>query len=157
MTSYRVHHGEHETSGKKLSNKYLCLEDFVLKNGKRFTLAPLPSGVKSGELRHCFENAFHLACSSNLTYVEGYANEVVPVLHAWCIDNKGKVVDPTWVNSFNNPDTAYFGVPMKLRFVMKSVFRSKHYSVLDDWKNNWPILRARKSEWEIKCLQNTTV
>lgn len=72
----------------------------VLTYGRPYEPAVMPADVEPGEKHCCFANAFRLASRRpDLRYVEGYATvrESLTFLnrHAWCIDEKGGVVDPT--------------------------------------------------------------
>jgi hypothetical protein len=85
---------------------------FILSLGRGWLSQTLPPDVSMGPQRQCYQNAGLLALErSELTYVEGYACPVdgIPVNHAWCVDEKGCVVD----NTFVRPDLAdYYGVPV---------------------------------------------
>lgn len=127
-------------------NGYNGIADFVLKNGREF-LRGEGVPVKRGVMKMCYMNAAHLAAKdSSLTYCEGYATTIIPVLHAWCIDEQGRVVDPTW--RFGH-GLGYFGVPFKLSFVRKIMRMTKHYGILDTWEHGFPVLKADKKEWEV--------
>jgi hypothetical protein len=72
----------------------------VLKHGRPYVPAVMPHDVEPGKRHSCFANAFRLACRrSDLQYVEGYAtvreSRTWLYRHAWCVDDKGRVVDPT--------------------------------------------------------------
>ncbi len=94
--------------------------EFILKHGRAFEWRPLPRGVRRGAMRHCWENAYRLAVRKPdlFTYVEGYAINTSlalgPVEHAWCIDGKGLVVDPTWEEGAD-----YFGVPFRAEYLTR--------------------------------------
>ena len=76
---------------------FISPDELILTHGRSFTIAPLPKGIRYGRLGECFKNASRLALYHNdLTYCEGYAMGIIPVLHAFCIDAKGNVVDNTW-------------------------------------------------------------
>lgn len=85
-------------------------------------IAPEPPA--RGPMKECFRNAGWLSRTTRLHYVEGYAVRgrlMLPLAHAWCVDDDGRVYDPTW------PDgTDYFGVVFErervedLRVMMKS-------------------------------------
>jgi hypothetical protein len=56
-------------------------------------------------------------------------------MHAWCVNKKGEVFDPTWKDG-----DEYFGVPFKLDFVRKTILQRKKYGVIDNWEKKWPLL-----------------
>jgi hypothetical protein len=115
-----------------------CGKDFkfMLALGHSFQSQPKPSEVCWGEQKRCFDNAFQLAMETpSLIYCEGYVllqtssipipdefgigmpDLPVPIPHAWCIDNAGKVVD----NTLREPGAAYFGVPFERRWFLRPV------------------------------------
>lgn len=99
---------------------YRGLADFVLREGQEFRPEPLPSKYSRMEMCRCFENAATLAAADEgLTYVEGIAWGKVPCPHAWCVDDKGSVIDPTWAAGDDWAQLRYFGVPFKTSFVLE--------------------------------------
>ena len=120
---------------------YQGTEDLVLKHGSTWTGTERPADVDQGEMKMCFANAFWLADASSgeLCYVEGYSITVIPMLHAWCVDRKRRVVDPTWKD---DPDREYLGLPLDQSWLRRYVFKQEVYGVLDDWMNGWPLLRG---------------
>jgi len=115
--------------------QYCCIEDFVLKNGLMFTGRQME--VTKGRIKECYCNAWHLADGRRLVYVEGFAVGVIPVMHAWCVDEKGNIYDPTWEDG-----REYFGVPFDLAYVTKVIFKKKTFGVLDHWEDCYPLLRG---------------
>lgn len=81
----------------------------------------------------------------DLVYVEGYAAGIIPVLHAWCVDSDGKVVDPTWDDGIG---TEYFGVPFNRAFVMTAVVDKGSYGLIDDMNGRWSLLRQGGDGWK---------
>jgi len=119
---------------------YLCVEDFVLRNGRYMgNMSPLPNGVRRGSLGNCFKNAFELALEKNWTYCEGYAVAVIPISHAWVLDDKGNVIDPTWKEG-----TDYFGVEIPLSYATKTILRREAYGVIDAWEIGYPLLKGEE-------------
>jgi len=114
-----------------------------------FRFESLPVHVARGEPRQCFYNAFvAMMDNDGLTYCEGFAcgDSEFAHLHAWCIDEDGVVVDPTWESGVE-----YVGVPFSSSFVLKSVLKSG-CSLIDDWKKKWPLLSGAVSvESVISC------
>lgn len=50
------------------------------------------------------------------------------VLHAWCSDETGIVIDPTW-----GEGAEYFGVPLDFKYVRQNT-SDDNMSVLDQWQ-----------------------
>lgn len=120
--------------------KYCCFEEFVLANGKRFKLNS-SLVVKRGKQGECFKNAFHLAESGDLIYVEGYATIKqigFPFSHAWCVNDKNEVVDPTWGDG-----KEYYGVIFDLDYVRKIILKRGKFGVIDNIEMGFPLLRDK--------------
>ncbi len=126
--------------------KYLGADDFVLQHGREFPQRPLPEGVVRGPMKDCFRNAAHLLYEHpEYTYVEGYAAGMIPMLHAWCVDDEGFVVDNTWPEEIGN---CYFGVPFNTRFVMRTLCERGYYGIIDNMEQGWPLLTGKATGWE---------
>ncbi|MEI6623515.1 MAG: hypothetical protein WCP28_16595 [Actinomycetes bacterium] len=72
--------------------------------------------------KQCFENAYDLACDDPAqTYVEGLACLTTSVVvHAWCIDQGGLVVDPTWASLDGDPCARrYLGIAYAPMFLLR--------------------------------------
>ena len=156
--------------------KYLSHEAFFLKYGLQFTPQPFPSKFKKwhGEMGDCSLNALLLACAyqNELHYVEGFALSAKiaaesPHLHAWCVDNDGNVVDPTWRDKLMGQE--YCGLVFKLLPLSYRHFSGRQYGFIfndelfnriakgeikeKDWKEwlqkwhnkGWKPLQSRKS------------
>lgn len=95
---------------------YDGMEDFVLKEGTRFTQRDydIPNMPK----KRCFNNSFEVAIrEEGLYYCEGWAMGVIPIHHAWLCDSDGVVYDHTWWGDRTSVDN-YIGVAFDLEFVM---------------------------------------
>ncbi|MFI9623152.1 hypothetical protein ACIG8S_30035 [[Kitasatospora] papulosa] len=90
--------------------KHRSVYEFVAGHGRWFTPAALPARVGVLEERQCFANATATErAHPDLAYTEGFAlaaDSPVPVLHGWCTDGDGRVVDPTW----SGAGVAYLGI-----------------------------------------------
>lgn len=113
---------ESETCG----NMYSLLKQF----GQGFTGCALPEGFIRGTAKQCYRNSYNLAISLGLTYVEGIAiHEAhgVPLQHAWCVDDQGRVYDVTW----DTPEKAqYFGIPFSTNYVLEVSLETGVYGIL---------------------------
>jgi len=94
------------------------------KFGRTWVPAPLDERIfKRGREQECFRNATLLAIKRpRLSYVEGYADYQE---HAWCVDSKGNVVDPTWPKDMP-PLKTYFGVAFKTEWVKAQIWHCYH-------------------------------
>lgn len=118
---------------------------FMWRHGKTYSmLQPIPQ-EEVREAKQCFRNALLLMLNSGneYTYVEGYAANIVPVYHAWCVDAQGHVIDPTW----NDRGKAYFGVPFNNRYVVRLVDKQDHYGVLE---GNEALLTGKARGWRVR-------
>jgi hypothetical protein len=86
-------------------------------------------GLVWSQSKECFQNAIMNASMSNLRYVEGVAESRnlagFPILHAWNLDEDGRVVDPTW----DNEGTVYWGVEMSVKYARNQMCQSGYYGV----------------------------
>lgn len=138
---------------------YICQEEYVLDRGRRFFERSLSKEerlvVERAKKRiyiaesHCFENCLRLVLSDRtgkLRYVEGFAQGVIVVHHAWAVLNDA-VVDVTWDSSDHlrsiTPDRQYIGVEFDKKRLRKKL-KDRQLSFLDDWYNRWPLLKEKK-------------
>lgn len=113
---------------------YAGQEDTLIKHGRVFRkMGPTKSDYDPAYTtpRACYSNATTLALENpDLTYVEGWAQppSLIPVHHAWLVDRKGFVHDPTWDYK---DGVVYAGIPFKTDFVLKKIVKHEEYGVLD--------------------------
>lgn len=135
--------------------RYTSVEQYVIENGRWWQNAPLPSTVQRGRKKECFFNAGNLALNSGrlhpklYRYIEGFAwmPESIPVMHAWCVDRKGKVIDPTWDY---HPNTVYFGVCFDADYLLDVISCTGNWGILGPDNPYIPLLRTgtRNVAWE---------
>jgi hypothetical protein len=133
LHNYLVMVAEHQIHNIRTINwRYRGFDDLLLKEGdwNEPPETKLPKGVRRGRPKQCYMNAYRLATRlpDEYTYVEGMAiPDVVsiPMGHAWCVDNNGKVVDPTWPL----PGKAYFGVHLSAEFIQRHSAKTGVYGV----------------------------
>ena len=96
---------------RSLPDGYRNLFDLVAKEGEAFEPRRLPGGYRRARIGDCGANAARDAFGNALlTYVEGFAlhcSAPIPILHAWCVDPGGRVIERTW--DFD-PETEYLGL-----------------------------------------------
>lgn len=97
--------------------------------------------VNRGMPKHCYRNAFQLATGdTTLRYCEGFAFAAsfpFPFDHAWCVNERDEIVEPTWVP----PGTAYLGICLKTTYVQEQVLRQGIYGLLCDPRTVMPFLQ----------------
>ena len=117
---------------QELAGKGVTMASFYLRNGRRFGLDPKSAPGSHGVPNACYANAAALAerCQ-DLRYCEGFALRpgLVPVHHAWCIDIKGVVVDPTWRHVAG---TDYFGVVFRRDYLTRALAENGRAGILVD-------------------------
>ena len=115
---------------------------FLLDKGWWYKPNPKPDHIPTGKMNECFSNAFWLAFEDpSLIYTEGFAlygeNQIITA-HAWVTDGKGNVIDNTW----DHVGVAYAGIPLHIKWLNNSYVKQRAIvCVLDDYMNDWPILR----------------
>jgi hypothetical protein len=113
--------------------------------GRLYTsIARRPQWLVPGEVKQCFRNATAFALvRDDVTYVEGFALDPalpIPLEHAWLVDDKGQVIDPTWDDNVGH---VYYGVPFERNFVAAMMEQSDGKCGLLDHT-----LLRRHVEWE---------
>lgn len=123
--------------------------EFVFDHGlEMFSPRSLPRTYRcfKGEKKMCFRNAAMAAMVHNsLIYCEGYASHIIPVLHAWCLDPHGRVLELTW----DKPAPDYFGIPFRMGFLRNELIRNGNYGLLDQMRDHFALVRGKypKSDW----------
>lgn len=135
--------------GKPPWMHYDSPEDFLLQHGEWFEPRALPSGIKRGAPKCCYANAMIVGRLLGLKYVEGYAMGVIPLEHAWCIDDRNRIYEVTW----QKPGAAYLGVPFSVERADDATWNGdasvlsdprKEFSIFwkpwtgEDWNKQWP-------------------
>lgn len=134
---------------------YNGIEDLILKHGEVFVPAPLPPDIKKGRMKMCFKNSAGAALSldGGWEYTEGVAlsKGLIPVQHAW-LSYDGRAFDPTWTDGVE-----YVGVVFDKALLSTILLATKHYGVLEDWRNNYPILRNKFNPAQLKNFYSEIV
>lgn len=125
---------------KEIGN-YVCMEHFVLVNGNYYSGVRLGKFYKLGEIKHCYDNSREALLEyPGLTYIEGYVTSLIPIAHAWNIDGNSDVVELTLREKYSPvKERSYFGVSFDTEYVLET-----GGSLIDDWRNDWPLLRDAK-------------
>ena len=98
------------------AERFLRLREFVLREGRFYTPQTYPTQYRVGDRGLCYRDSMRLSIESELVYVEGFALTYVAkvaMLHGWCSDDLGRVVDSTWPNT----GIAYYGVSFRPAYV----------------------------------------
>jgi hypothetical protein len=102
--------------------------------GQSYTFDASSFEGKRGTVHQCYANAGRLATDNHsLTYVEGYLlMHGVPLEHAWCVDAKGHVIEPTITERGVG---GYFGIPIKRSYLVRTIVKTKVWGVLSPMNN----------------------
>ena len=148
----------------------ISMEGLVLKHGVPFeshalTLAEIhivhtaykKAAVRCAfEQKECWWNAKALVKADKtgaLRYVEGYAINMIPTMHAW-VEINGKVVDLTWRKNYKEPGrfenwrVGVFEPPLEYHGIVftkeeLAEFMPKHKgSLIDNYEERWPLLQS---------------
>lgn len=122
---------------------FSSLESLLLTKGVSFEAIALPYDVERGMMKECYKNAALLSFErSDLRYCEGYAAGIIPVMHAWCIDSKNRVIDPTWPDA---ESCIYHGVAFKSDWARKFMIKNKLYGVFGgEFNRAYPLMQDSK-------------
>mgnify|MGYP006427996217 CR=1 FL=1 len=117
----------------------------LIDHGREFMAHTLDPDFPRMAPKQCFRNAMTLALEypQDLVYCEGYVSALIPILHGWCADEDGQVVDPT----LDRPDDReYFGIPFKLSYAAE-YHNTRGLPILADWEGRYPVLRTPVHRW----------
>lgn len=125
-------------TNSKLEEERLDLCGKLLaKYGKVFS-KPVAYYVEDDLRSRCFDKAFSFAVDNGMHYVEGVARfvpegscVVVSMIHAWCCDDNGWVVDPTMGRHYGEPYVSYLGVPLKIDYVKREYAVNGYVGCID--------------------------
>jgi len=138
--------------GGRMQPPYRSFREFVLFNGKQFQTMPFPDQYKhcSDTVGECYKNAYLLVLHNpEMTYCEGCvqragASHVFIGIHAWAIDSRDRVIDPTW----KSEGVDYFGVPFDFIFVNLMLKRTRVCGVIDNYQADFPLLSGEAKNWK---------
>lgn len=117
--------------------KYSSYEALVLDQGRLW--GPEVEVRVSGPIKECFTNAWHDANNHGWLYIEGYADSgIIPVQHAWCVDENGTVIETTWEKAGQE----YLGVALDTDWVAKVSVETGYWGILgNDWIRDVTLLK----------------
>lgn len=124
-----------------LTGMNVVVGHFYLLLGRAYRSAPLPPSVPRGVPRECYRNAGALVIDSvepRYAYCEGYAMRggLIPVHHAWCLDEQGCVVDPTWPH---DEKSEYLGVALSRDALLRNCQETGTWGVLSERLANFVV------------------
>lgn len=132
-------------------NGYCSVEDFVLRNGKAWPVSQRPVCLKIGPLGECFRTSasYALRWPDLYIYCEGFACGSLPVMHAWLLDDQGRVIETTW----RDRGVDYFGIALRPEYLEERLCEQKSYGLIDQPTERWPMLRARPEAWRHQIME----
>ena len=93
-----------------------------------------------GPAKQCYQNAYDAATThSGWEYVEGFATSIIPMMHAWCVNEEGDAVEVTW----DTPGDEYRGIVMEIADVNLALVETGVWGVMpNDYLNGMKLLNA---------------
>jgi hypothetical protein len=133
-----------ENINTRNSFRYKSNYRLILETGKPFLNKVEPPPFK-GKPKSCFQNCLQgLWDRPQLYYCEGFAitDDVdIAASHAWLLNDKAEVIDPTWTGEMF-PGCTYFGVVFDTEFVVSFAAKTRRYGILDnDYMNKHQLLQ----------------
>jgi hypothetical protein len=62
-------------------------------------------------MKECYYNAQRFALAfDGIRYFEGFASAIIPVEHAWIVNDRGEIIETTWPVSGEYPPLEYYGI-----------------------------------------------
>ena len=118
------------------SETHFGLHEFLRKHGEFMAIDPIQPELCSYKSKQCYYFSQLEAAEKNYIYCEGLAvcdKVAFPVFHAWCLNQKRMVIDPTW----SNRGVCYFGIKFNTPFIQATMHSRKktpfehHHSLLE--------------------------
>lgn len=116
-------------------------EQFILDHG--MVCGPrVDLGLPMMEMKLCYYNSYMTLANRDVDmsewfYCEGYAiraSLLLPMSHAWLVNNAGEVLDRTWREDDDSDDVyGYFGVPFRRTYLVKNSLKTGYPSPI--WAN----------------------
>lgn len=83
-------------------------------------------------IKDCYRNCGTRASRHlTMTYCEGYIQFLgIPISHAWLLNRKGEVIDPTLRRTEDDPPTPYVGVAFRTEYLIRTVLDKDVWGLL---------------------------
>ena len=93
-----------------------------------------------GPLGECYRNAYEAATTnSGWQYVEGFSLSIIPIMHAWCVNEEGDAVEVTW----DTPGKEYRGIVIDIAKVSAAIVETGVWGVMpNDYLNGMKLLKG---------------
>ena len=118
-----------EFNRRDWGSEFTGQEEFVLAQARWFETDGCSTSGRRMAAKQCFCNsALRAFDDPNLRYCEGYcgySDRLSVIHHAWLIDERAIVIDPT----LRKTAFAYFGVPVQTEYLIKTMTRTKFYRI----------------------------
>lgn len=126
-----------ESKVTSVNNNAYNYHKWFLNNAKLFNLVNVKESrqlSKHAKIKKCFDNCYKLSFKNpNLKYVEGLTFSIIPLEHAFLINDKNEVIDPTLaINteySKNRFGSEYLGVEIPTNLLFKLLSQKKKWYV----------------------------
>lgn len=126
---------------KPKGRKFYFSYDLIYKQGSFFQIGDHSFTELYCRKKMCYKNSLDICLlhPHKYRYVEGFAfsDENLPLMeHAWLINEKGDVIDPTW-----NEGVAYKGIVFPTEYVLKKVREYESYGILNFYRKYSDLLK----------------
>lgn len=112
-------------------------------NAEQFTKINIEESLRMSKYAHvkmCYNNCYKLALSrKRLEYVEGLGLSLIPIEHAWLINNNNEVIDPTWGLKRDRIGSEYLGIKIP-KNILSKLFNIRSFAPLP--YNYWEYLNG---------------
>lgn len=134
MRTWKDKDGENHNSNQQTALKY---KEWLVANSTTFDFvnkeeSKIISKSTDSKIKSCYYNCMKGMYPKKYKYFEGYVamkKIPIPLEHAWLVNKKGEVIDPTLIinspNDSDRTDSEYFGVEIDKFWLTKKCLKNK--------------------------------
>ena len=136
--------------------------EWFSKNSKLYDIINKPESVKvqrrnKTKIKRCFDNCYHAVYQEkDLKYIIGYTYSIIPIEHAFLINENNEVIDPTLsINTSGYKDrygSEYMGIEIP-RDILTSILMDNQNSFTPISYLYWEYLNKQSKTMKVKDLR----